>query len=152
MQLNPDDLRRHYDRLSDEALLEIPREDLVDLARDILDAELGQRGLARGTPAAQAEAPSETAHGEMTGVLEFSEPGETAMARALLESAGIPCQDAKDLRNRGQRIMTQGPYFLAVPQDLLEQAREVLAAEPISDEELAAQAEAAGLPADEEER
>ena len=45
MQLDLKDLRGHYASLSDEALLEIDRADLVEAARKCYDAELASRGL-----------------------------------------------------------------------------------------------------------
>jgi hypothetical protein len=47
LQIDLDDFRRRYEELSDEALLELDRDDLVDLARDCYDAELARRGLRR---------------------------------------------------------------------------------------------------------
>ena len=53
--MNPslDDLRRHYDRLSDQALLAIKAEDLTEVAREVVEQELQNRGLAK--PAAKAD-------------------------------------------------------------------------------------------------
>jgi hypothetical protein len=44
MHANPDDLRRHYASLSDEALMAIDRGELVDVARDCYDYERALRG------------------------------------------------------------------------------------------------------------
>jgi hypothetical protein len=46
MELDPEYLRQHYDSLSDEALLAVDRNELVEMARTILDEEVGRRGLA----------------------------------------------------------------------------------------------------------
>jgi hypothetical protein len=46
MQLDPEYLRQHYASLSDDALLRIDRADLVDMARILLDEEVGRRELA----------------------------------------------------------------------------------------------------------
>ena len=43
MQINLEDLRRHYASLSDEALREIDRSELVELAQQCYDQELAQR-------------------------------------------------------------------------------------------------------------
>jgi hypothetical protein len=43
MKLNIDDLRQHYASLSDEALREIDRTELVEIARQCYDQELAQR-------------------------------------------------------------------------------------------------------------
>ena len=46
MELDPEYLRQHYDSLSDEALLAVDRNELVEMAQTILDEEVGRRGLA----------------------------------------------------------------------------------------------------------
>ena len=48
MPVDPEYLREHYASLSDEALLEINREELVKTAQECYDHELGQRELASG--------------------------------------------------------------------------------------------------------
>jgi hypothetical protein len=45
MQVDPEYLRRHYNSLSDEALLSIDRTDLVEIAQKCYDAELARREL-----------------------------------------------------------------------------------------------------------
>ena len=45
MQLDPEFLREHYASLSDEALLEVERADLVELAQKIFDLEVSRRNL-----------------------------------------------------------------------------------------------------------
>jgi hypothetical protein len=47
MELDPEYLRRHYDSLSDEALLAVDRNELVELAQTVLDEEVARRGLAQ---------------------------------------------------------------------------------------------------------
>lgn len=46
LQSDTEDLRRHYDSLSDEALLAISRADLTEVAQRCYDAELSARGIA----------------------------------------------------------------------------------------------------------
>jgi hypothetical protein len=145
--LDLEDLRKHFDRLTDEALLDVAREDLVDLARDIYDAEVARRGLKHPTvtpPSTQEQ--EERGPIGLVALEEIGNPAEVMLARALLESAGIPSWTQAELWNMGGRA---GPapkeLKLMVPAEMVEQAREVLAT-PISDEELAAQAEAAALP------
>jgi len=139
MGFNPDELRQQFDRLSDEALLEVTREDLVDLARDIYDAELSARGLTR--PVEEAPPPTSEQPEEADGLVllaEFDTHSEATMAHAILTSAGIPAS----VKQPGSFRSTASPRIL-VPAQSLEEARAVLDT-PISDEELAAQAEAAG--------
>src|SRR5712691_10043933 len=46
MQADPEDLRRYYSSLPDEALLDIERNDLVEMAQKYYDAEASRRKLA----------------------------------------------------------------------------------------------------------
>jgi hypothetical protein len=55
MRIDPEDLRRHYAMLPDEALLDIDRAELTDLARTVYDQELNQRGLRLGQKLESAE-------------------------------------------------------------------------------------------------
>jgi hypothetical protein len=146
LQVDLDDFRRRYAELSDEALLELSRDDLVDLARDCYDAELARRGLRRSSsspPAAEVQD-----HGELVEVAIFSSSSEADLARALLESAAIPCYLGNEFAER--TLGADGFLRLFVPATLLENAREILDA-PVSDEELIAQAEAEPEPGSEGE-
>jgi hypothetical protein len=146
MDITLDDFRRHFELLSDDALLSTNREDLVDSARECYDEEVTSRGL--------NSSPDEEIAGEETSVAEqpesdrlvliatFNIPDEANLARGLLESAGIPFY----LQN--EYVALGGIELrLMVPSAVEEQALEVLGAQ-ISDEELAAQAEAAAMAED----
>ena len=52
-QIDPEEFRRHYASLSDEALVDIDRDDLLDVAQKRSDEELAQHGMN-----SEAEAPS----------------------------------------------------------------------------------------------
>jgi hypothetical protein len=144
LQIDLEDFRQRYAELSDEALLELERDDLVDLARDCYDAELARRGLRRSSP------PSTQVqdHGELAEVARFSSSSEADLARALLESGAISCYLENEFAGKTLRV-TDG-LRLFVPASLLENAREILEA-PVSDEELIAQAEAEPVPPEGEE-
>ena len=142
MQVDLDDFRRHYAELSDEALLELERDELVELARDCYDAELARRGLRRSSPQ-ETEVQDQ---GELVEAARFSSPSQADLAKALLESAAIPCFLENEVAGRALRVGFQ----LFVPASLLETAREILDA-TVSDEELIAQAEAEPAPATERE-
>lgn len=58
MQINTDDLRKHYSSLSDDALLAIKPTDLTEVARNCYDAELNNRKLTT-KPRAKAKEPAE---------------------------------------------------------------------------------------------
>lgn len=143
MQLDPEALRQHYDRLTDEALLEVPRDDLTDMARDLYDAELSKRGLdlSREESDNSEAPPQRQTTGELELVAEFNDAGEAQLANSALRSAGIASQiESKVVR------LVQGAIKIMVPREDLDAALEILAA-PISEDDLAAQAEAAGLEA-----
>ena len=121
MQINTDDLRRYYASLSDEALLELDRDSLTEVAQRCYDDELAQRKLS----SADAES-SATSHvavtldqadggGEIQDIDTGSKPdwlgdaacacsfesfpGDTSASDAenaseVLLSAGIPCHIA----------------------------------------------------------
>ena len=141
MQVDLDDFRRRYEELSDDALLDLDRDELVDLARDCYDAELARRGLRRSSSSPPATEVQD--QGELVEVARFTSSSEADLARALLESAAIPCYLENEIAGKTLRV-TNG-LRLFVPATLLESAREILDA-PVSDEELIAQAEAEPAP------
>ncbi len=143
MDVSAADFRQHYELLSDEALLEINAEDLVDVARRCLEEEIEQRGLkAAATAAVPEEAAAEPAAGEEDPgevlIATFTNGDELNLARGLLQMAEIPSRVDNPLA-----VMGGMELRLFVPAAFEDHAFEVLAAE-ISEEELAAQAEAAG--------
>lgn len=146
MQIDLDDFRRRYAELSDEALLDLERDDLVDLARDCYDAELARRGLRRALSSPPATEVQD--HAELVEAAIFSSSSEADLARALLESAAIPCYLENEFA--GKTLRASDGFRLFVPATLLENAREILNS-PVSDEELIAQAEAEPVPASEDE-
>ena len=54
MKVSAEDFRRQYAGLSDEALLDVDRRDLVEVARTCYDEELARRQLKAPSPAAAA--------------------------------------------------------------------------------------------------
>ena len=141
MQVDLDDFRRRYEELSDDALLDLDRDELVDLARDCYDAELARRGLRRNSTSPPATEVQD--QGELLEVARFTSSSEADLKKALLESAAIPCYLENEIAGKTLRV-TDG-LRLFVPATLLENAREILDA-PVSDEELIAQAEAEPAP------
>jgi hypothetical protein len=138
--ISADELRRYYAGLSDAALLELNPDELTPVARACYDDEFSQRGLTDEagddeSSAAVGPISDDTPHTEeeMVCVAEYDYVDEADLAKGLLEGAEIPVvidRDATLVR-------------LMVPPDLAEQALSLLTT-PLSDEELAAQAEAAG--------
>jgi hypothetical protein len=141
LQVDLDDFRRRYAELSDEALLELDRDELVDLARDCYDAELARRGLRRSSISPPVTEVQD--HGELIEAAIFSTSSEADLARALLESAAIPCYFENEFA--GKTIRVSEGFRLFVPATLLENAREILSS-PVSEEELIALAEADPAP------
>jgi len=144
VEVSLDDFRRHFELLSDAALLATNRDDLVESARECYDEEVARRGL--NTPPADEPAGDATSAAlaghegeELVLIATYNIPDEASLARGLLESAEIPYQ----LQNE---YVALGGFQLRlmVPAAFEEQALEVLQSE-ISEEELAAQAEAAGI-------
>ncbi len=143
MALSAEDFRQHFDMLSDDALLATKRADLVPLAQTVYDEELTARGLniddeVSGEVVIEATGPKEgdePAPEDIVSVGEFTVIEEARIALGLLQSAEIPSGLANDK-------MSLGVLHLMVPASYVDAALEVLGME-ISEEELAAQAEAA---------
>jgi hypothetical protein len=109
MQPDLEYLRRHYASLSDEALLEIDRAELVEAARSLYDQELVERKLVtkRSTVRAPVDDPEAYVPPEGEELPEWAEDAqevfsqvtdvtaatasEAADARIALSAAGIPC-------------------------------------------------------------
>ncbi len=144
MEVSLEDFRRHFEILSDEALLATDREELVESARECYDEEVARRGL--NQPPVQEEVAGVAAgirpadDDELVLIATYHVADEASLARGLLESAGIPWSLENQYAGLGSFELR-----LMVPAQYEAQALEVLQSE-ISEEELAAQAEAAGVP------
>lgn len=144
MQIDLDDFKRHYAMLSDDALLEINRDELVDAARVCYDAELADRKLARPDAEENVSAlahPGEEVPGTEGGlelVATFLTIEEANFARGLLQSADISCSFEND---EAAAWSGMGELRLMVPASAYDRACEILETE-ISEEDLIAQAEA----------
>lgn len=129
MKLDPNDLKRHYASLSDEGLLEINRDDLVEIAQKIYDAEIASRGL---TLTAKEEPEDEPEYDAKPVIKTDDEPAwlgdavcvyhcdtggpapDANAVRTAIEHAGIPCFIAtfrKDDHGTGPRL----EYDVLVP-------------------------------------
>ena len=129
MKVNIADIRRQYAELSDEGLLELNRDDLVDQARQCYDAELAHRGLT-------AEEPFRAQ--DLVIAATYGTASEAQLARALVRGAGIPAYLSNENVTGINPLMTNalGGLDLLVPAGALDSAREVLASR-VSDSELA---------------
>jgi len=141
MEVSLDDFRKHFGLLSDAALLDTNRGELVAAARQCYDEELARRGLkAPEEDLAEAEVlpTPEPEGGPMVHLATYNIPEEASLARGLLQSAEIPY-----FLNNEMSPLGGIDIHLMVPADYEADAREILEHE-LTDEELAAQAEAAG--------
>jgi hypothetical protein len=143
MEVSLDDFRRHFELLSDETLLSTDREELVESARGVYDEEVARRGL--NSPPAEdiaedgaAETHQAKPGEELVLIATYLIPDEANLARGLLQSAEIPFRMENEMAPLGGFQLR-----LLVPAAFEAEALEVLESE-ISEEELAAQAEAAG--------
>jgi hypothetical protein len=142
MQIDPEDFKRHYALLSDEALLEIDRDELVEAARPYYDAELTERKLeppdSDGEVRRNSTLMEDVAEDGQQLVATFLSLDEANFARGLLQSADI----AGSFENEhGAPWAGIGTVRLVVPTAAYDRACEILESE-ISDEDLIAQAEA----------
>ena len=142
MQIDPEDFKRHYALLSDDALLEINRDELVDAARPYYDAELAERKLAlpdsEVDPAQVSAQTEDQTEDGLQLVATFLSLEEANFARGLLKSADIPCSFENEQAAAWSGI---GELRLMVPAAAYDRACEILETE-ISEEDLIAQAEA----------
>ena len=151
MKADLEDFRRLYSSLNDDALLAINRDDLVPTAQQVYDAELSTRGLDAHAEEEEAAAATQNEFGgNLVEIASFDNPSEASVARSLLRIAEIPCMLSTDLPLTSSVLNVAADVKLYVPSDFVDQANEVLDHE-ISEEDLAAQAEAAALLEEEEE-
>ena len=148
MDITTEDFRRHFDLLSDEALLDTKRDELTEVAQQCLDDELAKRGLhaaAEEVPEEDESAANEPSpeEEELAVVATYDDAEEADGAKALLDEAKIPSRLVKDAAD-----MEGTQMELLVPATDLFKALDTLGLH-LSDEELAAQAEAAGMELDE---
>jgi hypothetical protein len=148
MKPDPEYLRRHYESLNDEALLAVDRDDLVETAQTLYDAELRRRRLERDRDIPVSELSSAAFEegldrvqpqfhegdgdapnwlheaAEAYGV--YASPGTVINdgltdATSALEAAGIPCH--VDFQDEPEHIVQASTRLrLLVPGDLAIQA------------------------------
>jgi hypothetical protein len=130
LKLDTEYLRQHYESLSDEALEEIDRNDLVDVAQTIYDQEVGKRKRASGSSFAM---PQPRTRGNEVGSDDepdwaedgaevfsaYAGPGtqdapRLEAARLALEAEGIPC--VTDTREEPEHVVrAMSSWVLKVP-------------------------------------
>lgn len=158
MNISLDDVRRHYSELSDDALLEQDPGELTPEARELLLQELHARGLSsqHSTLAAEAIVPAPIPDGDPFEVIgEFGSVPEAEIAQALLEAEDISSRlthtDTTGLQTPAANFIGLAVATADATRAKMVLERDMAEAGQISDEELAAQAEAAGLEQDPED-
>ena len=136
MPTDPEYLFRHHASLSDEALLEIDRAELVETAQKCYDDELERRKLPSQRISLPGSAEVEDKPewlGEANEVFsQLNYAGavaapEIANARAALEAAGIPCfVDISDQEEEPPPQKSMKVWRLMVPGNLNQRAASIL--------------------------
>jgi hypothetical protein len=129
MGASQSDFQEHFSSLSDTALLEVKRADLVEAAKAVYDQEMERRRLETDDPSEEPQEVAQLSGGEkLVNVVEFESAEDAANAQAQLKKNGIPAYIA-----------------VAVPEAFARQAIDLL--DPgVSEEELASLAESAAAP------
>jgi hypothetical protein len=130
VELDPEDLRRHYAMLSDEALVALDRSELVELAQQVYDQELRSRRL---TPEPSEDEPARDELNDVRGLKPQwlddaacaavfasyhggSSGADAEGARDVLEAAGIPCYiDVQKAERSDGDTKSQSEFRLLVP-------------------------------------
>ncbi|HWR52904.1 MAG TPA: hypothetical protein VN428_17470 [Bryobacteraceae bacterium] len=151
MEITSDSLRRHYASLPDEALLEIDRTQLTEIAQACYDGELARRDLrpepdhrrqvwphedegSHLSPADPVFSPESDWLEDAVCVCAFEaqhhgieQSSEAELAREALEQAQIPCEVAlEELETPNSRAMPRYEYRVMVPAALSLKATSVL--------------------------
>ena len=149
VNVDPEEIRRWYASLSDEALLSVDRRELTDPAQQIYGQELARRGL-QPLPAPSQERKFVDDQSPFPGLAligTFLYPVEAKVARALLVDAGIPCylQNEHTLSAVWSWAYALGGFKLVVPMSNEEQAVELLTTMAANENaNIAARSEVAG--------
>jgi hypothetical protein len=130
MKLTADDYRASYRVLSDEEFLAIDRDDLVDVARRVYDAELKRRQLepmpAEDEPPLDTEPRREIATDEeLVQVALVTAMDRATYAQRVLLDADIPCKLNHQPTMSGD--YAAGSIGLMVPASCVEMAQELMA-------------------------
>ena len=123
MNVDPEEIRRWYASLSDEALLSVDHRELTDLAQQVYSQELVSRGL-QPRPAPNQAVDDQSPLADLALMGTFLYPVEAKVAHALLVDAGIPCylQNEHTLSAVWSWAYVLGGFRLVVPKLNEEQA------------------------------
>jgi hypothetical protein len=143
VQIDPESLRRHYSSVSDEELLALNRDDLIEMAQKCWDEEVERRGLDEQQ---ESDAASDDEAGETKAFFEgnvdadwideavcacsfVGNPGGSPACDAVkvLDDAGIPCEvTAVEISSALDRHLAEYEYRVMVPAPLNLKARSIL--------------------------
>jgi len=143
VQIDPENLRRHYSSLSDEELLALNRDDLIEMAQMCWDEEVEPRGLDEQR---ESDAASDDEAGDTKASFEgnvdarwLDEAGcacsfvgglrgsPASEAVKVLDNAGIPCEvTAVEISPALDRHLAEYEYRVMVPAPLNLKARSIL--------------------------
>src|SRR5580692_1091515 len=129
-------LRAYYSRLSDEALMQVNRDDLVEAAQKCLDDEIAERRLDRrldAEPAAPPVGDPNWTEG-WESVCVFHSPGRGSLtdapeadeARAAIADAGISCRIECAAADEAEGFAPGFEFRVMVPNGMLLRATSVL--------------------------
>jgi hypothetical protein len=148
MRIDPEDFRRHYAMLSDEALFALNRGELIEMAQACYDAEVARRKASEGDEAESVEGdfpveeedefdidePSPDWLDDAACACTFTvnpgaaNPPDLAKVRGVLRAAGIPCHitmnEIEEAPKAASRVRHE--YCLMVPGALNLNATSVL--------------------------
>jgi hypothetical protein len=145
MKITAEELKRAYHDMSDQELLSINRDELTEVGRNCLDAEIAERGIELQMDGEPGPAVDQGAQEACAGAFRF--PDEAQLVQGLLESAGIPARldnHLGDLFWMGSTAFQSSRVF--VPAAMLNDAQSIIESHA-AEEELAAQVEADSPPA-----
>jgi len=140
MDITAQSLAENFERLNDEALLELFRSgDLTDLARGVAAAELRKRGIDRAKPAtatvapvpeAPPEIPETLPGGDLVALAHFFTPIDAYLLKDRLEMEGVPAivADANMIQTNQLLNLAIGGVRVLVSETQFERASEIAAA------------------------
>jgi len=137
LRIDPEDLRRHYQSISDGEFLALEREELTEIAQRLYDEELARRQLTHGQDPESLAVPDEVEDAEGDLDIDTGPPpdwlddaacacafavvsgtpyaSETAQARAVLRRAGIPCHVTLNEVEPSGNAAPRSEYCVMVP-------------------------------------
>jgi hypothetical protein len=124
MKITADDLSRSYRAMSDEQLLAMDQDELTDIARKTLEAEMERRGLTHRDPAAPpspVEIDVDPNAWASAGMFQYLDQARVYLP--VLEDAGIPAEIEENADVLWVGSTALPAVRLLVPESMLEDAQ-----------------------------